>query len=88
METAGRVSHLLVGLALEDGLVPGPGTAVIAGTANVGEITSSCWSPLAGPIALAFVRSAHADAGTALLVDGRPARVTQLPFAGPGAQLP
>jgi folate-binding protein YgfZ len=88
MATAGRVSHALVGLALEDGPIPEPGTAVIAGTAKVGEITSSCRSPLAGPIALAFVRSAHADAGTALSAAGRPVRVARLPFAGPGAQVP
>jgi folate-binding protein YgfZ len=88
METAGRVSHSLVGLTLEDGPVPEPGTVVIAGTKKVGEITSSCQSPLAGPIALAFVRSAHADAGTALSAADRPVRVARLPFAGPGAQVP
>jgi folate-binding protein YgfZ len=87
METAGRVSHLLVGLTVEEGPAPEPGTAVLAGAVAVGEVTSSCWSPLAGPIALAFVRSAHSEAGTALLAAGRPVRVAPLPFAGPKAPL-
>ena len=54
---------------------------------EVGEVTSSWRSPLAGPIALAFVRSAHSEDGTALLAAGRPVRVAPLPFAGPKAPL-
>ncbi len=88
MQAAGRVSHLLVGLAIEAGPVPEPGSAVTAGTAEVGEVTSSCWSPRAGPIALAFVRSAHSEPGTALLAANRPVRVAQLPFAGAEARVP
>jgi folate-binding protein YgfZ len=84
METAGRVSHLLVGLALDQG-VPEEGAEVRAGSAVVGEITSSCRSALAGPIALAFVRSAHAEPGTSLQVGSELVRVVPLPFAGPSA---
>jgi aminomethyltransferase len=87
METAGRVSHLLVGLTPDDGPIPDPGTTLFAGKSKVGEVTSSCQSPRAGPIALAYVRSAHTDAGTALLAAGRPVRVAVLPFAGPGARV-
>lgn len=87
METAGRQSHLLVGLSLERG-VPEPGAEVLAGTAVVGEVTSSCLSALSGPIALAFVRSAHAAPGSRLRAGGLPARVATLPFAGPASPSP
>jgi len=88
METAGRSSHLLVGVAAEEGPILEPGSKLSAGSAPVGEITSSCWSPSAGAIALGFVRSAHAAPGTNLLAEGRPVRVSPLPFAGPGASGP
>ena len=85
MEAAGRVSHLLVGLALGDGPVPEPGSEISAAGKRVGEVTSSCRSALAGSIALGFVRAAHSATETELCVAGRPARVAALPFAGPGA---
>ncbi|MDJ0866678.1 MAG: glycine cleavage T C-terminal barrel domain-containing protein [Myxococcota bacterium] len=87
MESRGRVGHLLVGLALEAGRAPEPGTAVEVDGARVGEVTSAADSPLAGPIALAFVRSVHAEPGTEVALAGRPARVAALPFgaATPGS---
>jgi folate-binding protein YgfZ len=85
METAGRVSHLLVGLAAGEGPVPEPGSEITAAGKRVGEVTSSCRSALAGSIALGFVRAAHSATGTELRVAGRPTRVAALPFAGPGA---
>ena len=88
METAGRVSHLLVGLAMGEGPVPEPDSEITAGERRVGEVTSSCRSALAGSIALGFVRAAHSASGTEVRVAGRPARVTALPFAGPGARAP
>ncbi len=89
MEAAGRVSHLLVGLTVEGKSPLTPGTPpLISGASEVGEVTSSCVSPEAGPIALAFVRRAHADPGTALDAAGRPVRVARLPFAGPNAPAP
>jgi folate-binding protein YgfZ len=86
METAGRVSHLLVGLAFGEGPLPEPGSEIRAAGNAVGEVTSSCRSALAGSIALGFVRAAHSAAGTELRVADRPARVAVLPFAGPGAR--
>jgi folate-binding protein YgfZ len=85
MEAAGRVSHLLVGLALGEGPVPEPGSEITTAGKRVGEVTSSCRSALAGSIALGFVRAVHSATGTELRVAGRHARVAALPFAGPGA---
>lgn len=86
MEAAGRVSHLLVGLALGDAPVPEAGSEISAAGEVVGEVTSSCGSALAGSIALGFVRAAHAAPGTELRVAGAPARVAALPFAGSGSR--
>jgi folate-binding protein YgfZ len=88
MEAAGRVSHLLVGLAMGEEPVPEPGSEITTAGKRVGEVTSSCWSALAGSIALGFVRAAHSATGTELRVAGRPAHVAALPFAGPGASAP
>jgi len=85
MEAAGRVSHLLVGLAIADGPIPEPGTEISAGGKRVGEVTSSCRSALAGSIALGFVRAACAATGTELWLADRRVHVAALPFAGPGA---
>jgi folate-binding protein YgfZ len=85
METAGRVSHLLVGLAMGEGPIPEPGSEITVDGKRVGEVTSSCRSALAGSIALGFVRAAHSATGTELCAADRPARVAALPFAGPGA---
>jgi folate-binding protein YgfZ len=85
MEAAGRVSHLLVGLAMAEGALAEPGSEIAVAGKRVGEVTSSCRSALAGSIALGFVRAAHAATGTELCAAGRPARVAVLPFAGPGA---
>jgi len=85
MEVAGRVSHLLVGLAIGDGPIPAPGSEISAAGRRVGEVTSSCRSALAGSIALGFVRAVHSTVGTEVRAADRPARVAALPFAGPGA---
>ncbi|RLA27069.1 MAG: hypothetical protein DRR15_18965 [Gammaproteobacteria bacterium] len=85
MEAAGRVSHLLVGLALGEGPIPEPGSEITVDGKRVGEVTSSCRSALAGSIALGFVRVAHSATGTELCAGDRPVRVAALPFAGPGA---
>jgi folate-binding protein YgfZ len=80
LRSRGKVSHLLVGLetAGDEPLVPG--AAVEADSKRVGEVTSACVSPTAGPIALAFVRRAFAEPGTALRAGDRSARIARLPF--------
>lgn len=76
--------HRLVGLALEGRDAVGHGSGVFLGRAQVGVVTSACFSPLLDrQIALARVEPLHAEEGMALEVgrlDGGmqrvPARVT------------
>lgn len=82
----GHVNRLLAGLVLEGDAVPERRAAVLAGEAEIGRVTSATRSfGLGRPIALAFVRRQHAEAGTAVTVraGGRtiPARVAALPFS-------
>jgi tRNA-modifying protein YgfZ len=85
MASRRRLGHLLVGIVFEDASAPpsAPGARIAVGGHPVGAVTSAVRSPVAGPIALGFVRSAHAEPGTALEVDGRPAHVAALPFVDP-----
>ncbi|MCL4683114.1 hypothetical protein KJ059_00005 [Myxococcota bacterium] len=86
MQSRGRVGHLLVGLACAPGSAPPPlpGTALVRAGARVGEVTSAAHSPTVGPIALAFVRAAHAELGTCFdLEGGAVATVVALPFVTP-----
>lgn len=82
MQSRGRVGHLLVGLRLPLGSnpLPAPGTALRRAGASVGEITSVALSPAAGPIALGFVRAAHAEPGTRLALPSGDVSVVSLPF--------
>ena len=81
----------LVGLDLEDRLVPSTGDCVRVGRAQVGEITSAMRSPILGKvIALCRMDVTHAALGTEVEVgqlDGHqkriPARVVKLPHFDP-----
>lgn len=75
----------LVGLALEGRMAAREHAPVMAGSHQVGEVTSGGFSPTLGhAIALAYVDPAHAVPGTALDAEVRgkrlPARVVPLPF--------
>jgi folate-binding protein YgfZ len=86
MHSRGRVGHLLVGLVpAAPGAVLRPGAALLLAGAKVGEITSAASSPAVGPIALAFVRTAHAEPGTELAGEGGAVRIAALPFVAPGS---
>lgn len=81
-EGTGRVR---VGLTLEGRMPAREGADVYAGETKVGVVTSGGFSPTLGaPIAMAFVDSAHAEAGTALTCQVRTkslaATVTPMPF--------
>lgn len=83
MASRGRTSHRLVGLRFET-------AAAVVGepvrrdaspdSKKIGEITSVCVSPRDGPIALAFVRSAHAATGSVVHTAGQQAIISDLPF--------
>jgi aminomethyltransferase len=74
-----------VGLALEGRQAAREGALVFAGEEEVGRVTSGGFSPsLNYPLAMAYVRTAHAADGTALTIEVRgkrlPARVVPMPF--------
>jgi folate-binding protein YgfZ len=85
MESRGTASHRLVGLrfegVLEGAALPLVGAPVTSGDQRIGGVTSACHSALAGAIALAYVRRAHAEPGTEVAVGDVRARIASLPFA-------
>ena len=79
----GHVNRLLVGLRFNGEEIPPPGTKLLDGEKEVGEVTSATLSPrLDAPLALAFVRHEHAHVGTILQSDLGPAIVIALPIDG------
>jgi folate-binding protein YgfZ len=80
LRSRGQVAHLLVGIKGEAGGALRRGDPIQVQGETVGEVTSAVLSPAAGPIALGFVRRAHAAPGTELEVGGAPGRVVELPF--------
>ncbi|MDH3212480.1 MAG: aminomethyl transferase family protein [Myxococcales bacterium] len=85
LASQGQVAHQLVGLSSEGPALLAVGSAVRAGEQRIGEVTSACLSPVAGAIALAYVRRSHADPGTEVSAGGATARVVALPFVAGGS---
>jgi folate-binding protein YgfZ len=89
IDALGHVNKLLKGLVFPAGtIVPPPGTVLEADGKTVGTITSSAFaSARLAPVALGFVRTAHAKAGTTLqarLAEGTiKATVHDLPMTAP-----
>jgi aminomethyltransferase len=80
MESRGRLAKQLRGLRLS---APLEAPAKLEATGKeAGDLTSAVVSPRFGPIALAYVRTAHAEPGTPLGVGGADvtATVVELPF--------
>jgi folate-binding protein YgfZ len=90
-QNLGRPKQRLVGLRPKRDLLPAAGDAVrVAGEeAPVGVVTSSTLSPMLGaaPIALAMIKSGHAEPGATVLVEAEgeqtEAEVTPTPFYSP-----
>jgi folate-binding protein YgfZ len=80
MRSRGRVNHLLVGLRFAGDAPAAPGTALLAGGARVGSVTSAVRSARFGAIGLGFVARAQVAPGTALHAGDLPATVSALPF--------
>jgi folate-binding protein YgfZ len=77
----GRVARKLVGLAFDDAVLAAPGDDVMAGSREIGHITSSAMSPALGrPVALAYLHRDFLAPGTVVSVAGHTAVVTALPF--------
>jgi len=82
----GQVNRLLTGILAGPGDVLPPGTVLLRDGAEVGQTTSSVWSPRAKHVvALAYLRRGHQEPGTELTVAppeaGRKAVVASLPLA-------
>lgn len=86
LHSQGRPSHLLVGLRFAS--APAAAGTPLASPERpekrIGEVTSSCSSPHAGAIGLAFVRPPHDRAGTTLRAGEHEAVVAELPFVAAG----
>lgn len=78
LDVMGQVRKRLAGVRL--GALAPIGASITAGGAVVGRLGSSAVHPTLGPIGLAVIRTTHTDEGTAVEVDGVPARVADLPF--------
>jgi len=76
----GAVNKQLV--RLETGRLALAGATVTSGGTRVGTVTSAAVSPVSGPIALAYVRTAELDSGANLEVDGDAARAIGPASAG------
>jgi tRNA-modifying protein YgfZ len=79
MESRGRLAKRLMGLRLSAPAVP---ARLAAGGKEAGDLTSAVVSPRFGPIALAYVRTAHAEPGTTIGLAGSDvsATIVELPF--------
>jgi len=67
IDALGHVNQQLVSLRFADVEIPPPGTKLISAEKEVGEITSSCWSPREeAPLALAMVRRGSNTVGSQL----------------------
>jgi folate-binding protein YgfZ len=93
IDALGHVNKHLKGLLFPPGPVPVPGTAIEAEGKNAGTITSAARSPgWSRPVALAFLRTAFATAGTEVHVplgaETVTARVADLPLLPPSDRLP
>jgi len=75
-----QIHRMLMPLRIEGQEPPAPGTKLQAEGKDVAEITSAAWSPAVGQVvALAYVRTEHAHAGTVLDLSGRRAVVGGAP---------
>ena len=82
---AGTLAQRRIGLTIEGRMPAREGAEVFAGETRVGTVTSGGFSPTLGhPIAMAYVDSAYAEAGTELEIAVRskrlPAKVSPMPF--------
>ncbi|MGH9371754.1 MAG: glycine cleavage T C-terminal barrel domain-containing protein, partial [Vicinamibacterales bacterium] len=77
----GRVVRRLVGLRLSSPVVPARGARILAGSRDVGFVTSAAASPRFGTIALGYVHRDFVEPGTSVDVDRASAIVSALPFA-------
>jgi folate-binding protein YgfZ len=75
IRSRGHVNKTLMGFTLEAEMAPAPGSALIAGGKEVGEVTSAVQSPEGKVFGLAMVRVPYNKPGEVVGVNGRPAQL-------------
>ena len=81
IRSRGHVNRQLIGLKAANGNLKAGARVEVEGK-EIGRVTSVARSPALGrAIALAYLRREFAEPGKQVLVDGRPAEVSALPFA-------
>jgi folate-binding protein YgfZ len=81
VRSRGHVNRRLTGLAFASEAPPEPGSALLAGGADVGIVTSASFSPLLGKsIGLGYVRREHNTPGSVLQCGQTAAEVIELPL--------
>lgn len=78
MESRGKLARRLVGLRLEQPAVVGAEVRPAAGGPAAGQVTSAGVLPDRGPVALAYLKTALAEAGTRILAGEAPGTVVEL----------
>jgi folate-binding protein YgfZ len=70
IDAVGHVNRLLARVRFEQDQIPAEGTPLLVAGKQVGQTTSAAWSPAIGsPLAMAYLRRAHAASGTRLESD-------------------
>jgi folate-binding protein YgfZ len=86
IDALGHVNRKLVGLRFAGEAIPPPRSPLLAAEKEVGHVTSSAWSgAFNDPLALAYVRTAHARPGSQLASPVGPTTVVTLPPSAPSA---
>ncbi len=81
VRSRGHANRRLTELSFAAALPPAPGTKLLAGGADAGNVTSAALSPALGqPIGLGYLRREHSAIGTPLDASGIPARVIDAPL--------
>jgi aminomethyltransferase len=80
MESRGKLARRLVGLRLEAPVVVGAEVRPAEGGASTGKVTSAGVLPDKGPVALAYLKTAAAEAGTPIVAGEAAGTVVELPF--------
>lgn len=78
------LARKLVGIRVEADSPPPRGATVVRDGAEIGSVTSACWSEsLQAPLALGYVKSAHAAPGTAVAIRGATGEATAVVISLP-----
>jgi folate-binding protein YgfZ len=82
VRSRGQVNRRRVGLRFNGATTPEPGTKLLAGGAEVGQVTSAAYSfAAAAPIGMGILRREHTTPGRQLQCNGGTAEVIELPLA-------